>query len=408
MGRAPSDVVLPARAPSFDAVPRGPPMAVDTVPDLTRTERAVESAAVRSTSLVLLAVLGTLYTLYFARAFFIPIVFAVLLNFLLSPAIRALTRIRIRPPIGAAIVVVLLLLAVGGGVYALAGPAQSVAASAPASLAKANQRLRTLIVARVQKATSQVELAAGTLGDSVGQRPKREIAVNSEPSIGSRILGTTQVIIAAVLEITFLLYFLLASGDLFLQKFVKVLPAFGDKRKAVDIARATESAVSAYLTLTLLVNLGEGTVVALMLWALGMPSPALWGALVVLAEFIPYLGALVAIVLLGLAGLTTFDNLWHALLVPTAFLLVSLLQANLVSPAVLGRRLTLNPVAIFVGLAFFFWIWGVAGAFLAVPLLATLKIFCDHIEPLASLGEFLGERDDAERRAMVRPDAKPA
>ncbi|HEY6220383.1 MAG TPA: AI-2E family transporter, partial [Gemmatimonadaceae bacterium] len=195
----------------------------EPVPDLKRTETAIESPAVRSTSLVVIAVLATLYTLYFARAFFVPIVFAILLTFLLSPAIRALTRIKIRPPLGAAIVVVALLAAVGGGVYALAGPAQSVAESAPASLAKANAKLRTLFLARVQKATNQVEQAAGTIGDSVGQRPRREIVVNTAPSIGSRLLGTTQVIVAAVLEITFLLYFLLAGGDLFLQKFIKVL-----------------------------------------------------------------------------------------------------------------------------------------------------------------------------------------
>src|SRR3954468_17578044 len=122
-------------------------MAGDAVADLTRTATAIESPAVRSPSLVLVAVLASLYTLYFARAFFVPIVFAVLLNFLLSPAIRRLTLINIRPPLGAAIVVVLLLATVGGGVYALAGPAQSAAASAPASLAKANKKLRTLILA---------------------------------------------------------------------------------------------------------------------------------------------------------------------------------------------------------------------------------------------------------------------
>src|ERR1051325_304719 len=132
----------------------------EPVPDLKRTEAAIESPAVRSTSLVVIAVLATLYPLYFARAFFVPIVFAVLLNFLLSPVIRALTRINIRPPVGAAIVVFALLASVGGGVYALAGPAQSAAASAPETLAKANVKLRTLILARVQNATSQVEKAA--------------------------------------------------------------------------------------------------------------------------------------------------------------------------------------------------------------------------------------------------------
>jgi predicted PurR-regulated permease PerM len=380
----------------------------DPAPDLSRTESAVESAAVRSTSLVIIAVLATLYTLYFARAFFVPIVFAVLLNFLLSPVIRALTRINVRPPVGAAIVVFLLLAGVGAGVYAVAGPAQSAAAAAPATLAKANRKLRALFLTRVQNATSQVEKAAGSLDDPAGGKPKSEIVVNTQPSIGARLLGTTQAIIASVLEITFLLYFLLASGDLFLQKFVKVLPDVGGKRKAVDIARAVESAVTGYLTVALLVNVSEGLVVTALLWALRMPSPALWGALVVVAEFIPYLGALTAVVLLALAGLTTFDNVWHALAIPGAFLLVNLVQANLVTPTVQGRRLTLNPVAIFVGLAFFFWIWGVAGAFLAVPLLASLKIFCDHIESLAALGEFLGGRDDSERRAIVRADAPPA
>ena len=144
--------------------------------------------------------------------------------------------------------------------------------------------MRTLILARVQKATSQVERAARTLGDSSGQRSPRQIVVNSTPTIGSRILGTTQIIVAAIIEIVILLYFLLAGGDLFLQKFIKVLPQSGDKRKAVEIARATESAVSAFLTTTLLVNIAEGVVVALLLWALKMPSPALWGAMVVIVE----------------------------------------------------------------------------------------------------------------------------
>jgi predicted PurR-regulated permease PerM len=108
------------------------------------------------------------------------------------------------------------------------------------------------------------------------------------------------------------------------------------------------------------------------------------------------------IVVLTLAGLSAFPDLGHALLIPGSFLAINLLQANVLTPVVLGHRLTLNPVAIFIGLAFFFWIWGVPGAFLAVPLLATLKIFCDHIVALAAIGEFLGQRDENERRATAR------
>jgi predicted PurR-regulated permease PerM len=293
---------------------------------------------------------------------------------------------------------------VGSGVYALASPAQEFANTAPQTLARASNKLRK-IIRPVQAATSNVERAAGTLGDTAGQRPARQVVVNTSPSITSRIFGTTQKLVAGILEIVILLYFLLAGGDLFLQKFIKVLPHSGDKRKAVEIAQATEAAVSAYLSTAFAVNVVEGIVLAIVLWLLHMPGFALWGALIAMLEFIPYLGALTAVVILSLAGLTTFDTVGHAMLAPGAFLLINLIQANLVTPMLLGHRLTLNPVAIFVGLAFFFFIWGVPGAFVAVPLLATLKIFCDNISSLAALGEFLGERDNKERRVLIRERA---
>jgi predicted PurR-regulated permease PerM len=397
--RSPSSVLVPTVDAGAQAQP-GPDSR--PAPDLNRTEAAIESPAARSVSLIVLAILATLYTLYFARDFFVPIVFAVLLNFLLSPLIRRLARIRIPVPAGAAIVVVLLVGAVGVGMYSLAGPAQSLAASAPQTFARANKKLRSLILARVQTAASQVERAAGSLGDPAPARAARPIVVSTGPTLGSRILGTTQMLVAGILEVAILLYFLLAGGDLFLQKLIKVLPYSGDKRKVIEIARATEAAVSAFLSTALIVNVSEGAVVGTLLWLLGMPSPVFWGALIAALEFVPYLGALTGVILLGVAGLTTFDNVGHALLVPSSFLAVNLIQANLVTPMLLGHRLTLNPVAIFVGLTFFFWIWGVAGAVLAVPLLATLKIFCDHIASLAALGEFLGARDNTERRVTIR------
>ena len=138
------------------------------------------------------------------------------------------------------------------------------------------------------------------------------------------------------------------------------------------------------------------------LWLLGMPNAIMWGVIVFFLEFVPYLGAATAVVLLAVAGLTAFDELGRALLIPGSFLAINVLQAYLVTPMLLGHRLTLNPVAIFTGLAFFYWIWGVPGAFLAVPLLATLKIFCDNIESLAAIGEFLGQRDEDERRQVAR------
>ena len=170
-----------------------------------------------------------------------------------------------------------------------------------------------------------------------------------------------------------------------------MLPLLQDKKKAVMIARETETSVSPYLFTVTLVNVGLGLVVTLAMMLIGMPNPLLWGALAALAEFVPYLGAFAMLITLSLSGLVTFAQVGHAMLVPGTYVAINLVQANFVTPTVLGRRLTLNPVAILVGLVFWWWLWGVGGAFVAVPLLATFKIFCDHIESLAPIGEFLGE-----------------
>jgi predicted PurR-regulated permease PerM len=282
----------------------------------------------------------------------------------------------------------------------LAGPVQAWAVKAPETLSTAQSKLRSLMrpIERASRTAEQVQNAAG--GTDATAR-NREVVVKP-PSLIARVFGTTQRFVTAALEVVILLYFLLAAGDLFLQKLIKVLPTMGDKRKAVEIARMIESSVSTYLLTVACINLVEGTVVALVLWALGMPSPILWGAMVALFEFIPYLGAVAIVAILSIAAITTFDTVGHALLIPGSFLLINVVQANFVSPVLMGHRLALNPVALLVGLTFWFWIWGIPGAFIAVPMLACFKIFCDHVESLAALGEFLGMRDEGERRSAVR------
>ncbi|CAN5823533.1 AI-2E family transporter [soil metagenome] len=391
----------PVSAPDVDldmpAEPAGPGA---KSPDIERTSDAMDSLRGRSVEATVLTVLALLYTLYFARLFLIPIVFALLLNFLLSPLIRLMSRFWIKPPLGAALVLLMLIGTMTGAVYQLAGPAQGWAAIAPQSFVRAQLRLRK-IIRPVQQVSKNVEQAANAV-DGTDPKSKSVVVQSAGPSISSRLFGTTQRFLAGLLEVLILLYFLLAGGDLFLQKLIKVLPHFGDKVKAVDIARATETAVSAYLTTTLLLNVVEGAIVAGVFYLLGMPNVLLWGALVACLEFVPYLGALTAVAVFTLAGLSAFADVGHALLIPGSFLAINLIQANFVPPMLLGHRLTLNPVAIFIGLAFFFWIWGVPGAFLAVPLLATFKIFCDNIVALAAIGEFLGQRDENERRVTAR------
>ena len=368
-------------------------------PELARPRRRTPT----SVAIAVLTVLAVLYTLYFARSFLIPIAFAILLDFLLSPAVRVLARMRIPSPVGAAIVLLALIGATTFAVYQLTGPVNKWAAEAPATLQKARSEIRKLL-RPLERMTETAEEVKDATAAATGEEPRTEVVVVG-PTVAARVFGSTQRLLGALLEIVILLYFLLAQGDLFLEKVIRVLPNLQDKKKAVRIARETESAVSTYLIANLGINLVEGMMVGGAMWALGMPNPVLWGVLTVVFEFIPYLGALVMIALLTLTALATFDSLGHILLVPAAFLLANLIQANIVTTLVLGKRLALNPVALFVGLAFWWWIWGIPGAFIGVPLLAIFKIYCDHIETLAPVGEFLGAREV--RPAPLPPDPAP-
>ena len=212
--------------------------------------------------------------------------------------------------------------------------------------------------------------------------------------IKQALFGGTTTFVSEAIVVIVLLYFLLASGDLFLRKLIKVLPTFEDKKRAVEIAREIEHNISTYLFTVTLINIGVGVAVGVGVWLLKMPNPVLWGVLAGVLTYIPYLGAMVGIGILGLAALLVFDDLGHALAVPAVYLVVSFLEGNFVTPLVLGRRLTLNPVVIFVGLLFWFFLWGIPGALLAVPTLAVFKIVCDHVDTLAPIGEFFGPADD--------------
>ena len=188
----------------------------------------------------------------------------------------------------------------------------------------------------------------------------------------------------------FLIYFLLASGDLLLRKVVHMLPLFRHRRQAVRIIRSIEQDLSRYLGMVVLINTGLGVAVGAAMYAVGMPNPMLWGAMAGLLNFVPYLGPAVNIVVVGLVAFVSFEGVGHALLAPLAYLVLNGIEASLITPTVLGWRLKLNPVVIFIALTFWTWIWGVLGSLLAVPLLATIKITCDRVELLRPAGVLLG------------------
>lgn len=345
------------------------------------TERAPASSA----AVIILATLATICALYFGRDFFIPIALSILFTGLLRPLVRWLEAARLPTAPAATAVLVVLLGAVALGANALADPVRGWIAKAPQTLNEAEARLRKL-----RRPFQQITSAAERV-ESGGQGEGQTASSPPGPGIAVRILGSTTSLVGGIVEILLLTFLLLASGDLFLQKLVKVLPLRGDKVTAVRIAHEVEAAVSRYMGATALINLGQGVVVALAMWLLHMPSPALWGVLTFFLEFIPYLGAAFMLLALGAVGLGGFDSVGQALLAPGAYLLISTLQNNLVSPIAYGRRLRLNPVAVLVGVLFWWFLWGVPGAFLAVPVIAAAKIMGDHIEGLEAVGEFLAE-----------------
>ena len=340
----------------------------------------------RTAATVGLFVLALLVILRFARAFLVPIAISLLLDFLFSPVIRWFRKIGIKEAISAGIVVFGLVAVVGTSAYFLASPAADWLERAPRSMEVAKERIQKLTkpLEKIQETAKAVEEAAAP----DGQKPA-EVQIAS-PTMTQRITGGTTAALNTALSIIFLTYFLLAVGDLFTQKLVGILPVFGDKKKAVGISREIEVQFSRYLSTVTVINIGLGLVIWALLQVAGMPNAALWGFLAGISNFVPYIGGVVATFAIFFAALMTFDETGKILLMPGIYLAVNLIESNLVTPILLGRRLPLNNVAVFVGLLLWWYLWGIPGAILAVPMMVALKIVCDHVERLGPVGAFLG------------------
>lgn len=372
---------------SADSADKG----IETEPEIRGAASAPAVAATgveRASPVVIgLLVLAILYTFYFARALLLPIILAVLFSLLLSPLVRFLKNWKLPEPVGAAIVMVALLGGIGTGVYTLMDPAMEWLAKMPGSLRTVEGKLRKIKqpVVDAQRAAERLEALAQT--DVPGK--VREVVLQ-RPGIRELLAANTPYLLAGALSTVVLLYFLLASGDLFLRKLVRITPSMRNKIHAVEVGRSIQHEIGRYFFTVSLINAGLGVVTALALYLLGMPNPLLWGALVTLLNFIPYLGPTLSLLILTLAAILAFDDLARVWPVPAVFLALVLVEGQLIQPVIVGRRLSVNPVMVFVAFLALGWLWGVAGMFIAVPILVTLKVFCDHVERFGSIGEFLG------------------
>lgn len=348
--------------------------------------RPAGADGVRGWIVTALFVLAVFYTLYLTRDLTLPIVLALLLALLLLPLVRWLRLLYVPGPLASALVVLTLLGGLGYAGFALSEPASAWLQKAPQIMSELERKLRPIRqkVAEVEKAAQQVERATRV------ERPRTPTVEVRGPSLRGMLLSHAQQLLAGGVVMFFLLYFLLATGDGLRARLASLAASDEGRANVLEIAHRVERAISSYLATVTLINAALGLLTGALMYALGMPNPMLWGALAALLNFIPYLGAMTTTVVLAVVALLTFDTVGRALLVPAAFLLLTSLEGQLVTPMLLGRRLSLNPIVIFLGLIFWAWLWGVAGALLAVPILVALKIACDHVRVLEPLGHVLG------------------
>ncbi len=331
-----------------------------------------------------LLILGVLYTIYFARSLLLPFFLALLLAAFLQPLVQKLNRLRIPDIAGAAIVVFFFVLVLGGAVYELSSPAEDWINRGPILLQRADHQLSALkqSIKKAKEKTQQLE-DIGKL-----EEPKTKVAVGG-PSLLERILTQTWLVLATAAIVLALIYFLLAQGRPTVRLLTYDLWGEEQGKRLMNLLTKIQQDIASYLTTISLIYLICGAVTALAMALFGMPTPVLWGAVSIVLHFIPFLGpAITFLILLGVSFLT-FDT-WPRILLPPLFYgCLAGLEGYFITPMVLGKRLTLNPIMVFGAFLFWGWMWGIVGVFLAVPILASVKIICDDVEWLKPVGQIL-------------------
>jgi predicted PurR-regulated permease PerM len=335
----------------------------------------------------IIATVLVIAALKLGRAVTLPVVVALLLALMLSAPVRWLHRIRIPERIAAALVIFGALGASVGAVVLVASPAREWTASAPETLRKLESRIQRLVrpIAALQESADRMQRA--TTGPVAASAPATvQIA---SPGILARASLETLSAVPTVLAVVFLTYFLLANGPLVHRKLAGLRPGSEELTRRGHLFSEIQLAASHYLATVTVINASVGVLTALALWAVGVPSPFLWGGIAAVLNFVPYLGPVLTATIIAGASLVSITDTGHALLAPAAFLIVHLTESNFVTPMLLGRHLPVNTVAIFLGLLFFAWMWGIPGAVIAVPLTVCVKLVCDYVPSLRPMGQLL-------------------
>ena len=349
---------------------------------------------------ILLVLVGASF--YAAAAFFMPVVLALLLALTLSPLVRWMHRRGMGEGLAAALVVLMLTLGIGSTFAALGTPFIDLVDNAPKMAAEVREKFEQIRepLETVTDVAEQVDDATGG-GDGVQQ------VTVQQPGILSQVAGSALSIVTTTAIVIILTLFMLASGDHFSEQIVKSFGTLTDKKRALRTVRDIEGEISRYLLTITIINACLGLAVGTAMWLLGMPTPVLWGVLAALVNFLPYIGSLGGIAIVAVVSLATFPTVGEAILPPLAYFACTAVEGQFVTPTIVGKRLRINTVAVFLAVAFWSFLWSIPGALMAVPILVFLKVLCDNVESLHGIGRFLSAEADDEPEAPAAVSVGP-
>jgi len=356
---------------------------------------------IRNMSLVVLAGLAFLFVLHWAKAVFIPVMLGVLFSYAFSPVVNWFEARRVPRWLSAAVLLLAILGGIGGTAWSLGDEATQLVEALPAAAQKFRQAVKARTgrsdsaLETVQKAASQIEQAAQESSAPGSTRGAMRVVV--EPArfdIRHYLWSGTVGLIALIGQATvvvFLTYFLMLSGDTFRRKLIKLAgDSLSSKKITLQALNEITGQIQRYLQVQLLTSALVGVLTWLALLALGLDNAAVWGVAAAVLNLVPYVGSLVTAAGSALVGFMQFGSLNMALAVGGASLLIHTLVGNLLTPWLTSRTSRMNPVAVFIGLLAWGWLWGVWGLLLGIPILMIVKAICDRVEDLKPIGEFLG------------------
>src|SRR4051812_32344153 len=397
--------VLPSKQPSTVLV--APPETEDSTAEPVAEAKPI--ILVRSVALTVVAALAVILTLQYAQSVLVPIVLGVLISYGLAPFVGALQRLHLPRAFSAGLAVTVLVGAIGLGMYTLSDQGRAIVSDFPAAAQRIRERVRTHrratggALEKVQRAATEIDRAAQEAATPAAAPPangRRDTAVQQvevvEPFRATDYLWSGSVgllgFIGQFVLVLFLVYFFLVTGDLYKRKIVKIGGhTLSEKKITVQIIDEINLQIANFMRVQVFTSFLVAVVTGIALWWLEVDHPIVWGILAGVFNSIPYLGPVLVSGGLGVVSFMQFNDLLRTAYVCGIAFAITSLEGFLLTPMLMGRAAQMNPVAIFVGLLFWSWIWGLWGTILAVPMLMMLKAICDHIEDLQPVGELLGE-----------------